>query len=470
MIPLIPMKGEKRQMTKRQHPQKRQSGFPSESSPGYEDPSLSYDPDYEAYLAERRRQQRARKRRRERERRRRRNRRIALMVLVLVGLFAAGMTVRGLHKPFSGNAEKAPALSSSASPSAAAAEEALPASTSAEEADAEASSTGSTSSYAALLAGGYAFTETPNTAILSSVASTIGTVNAEGAFNDDAVTMDEAKQSSIESSVAAGFSGEGNDYAASPYFILVNADTNEIVSERDAAVKMFPASMTKVMTILVAAEHLKSEASLQDSVTISQEVCDESYLTGSSYVGFAPGDVTTVEDLFYGAILPSGADAAIALADYTAGTEDAFAALMNEKAAELGIGGTTHFTNCVGTFDVSHYTTAQDMAVIMKAAVENDFCRQVLSAHTYTIPGTAQTPAGFDLSNWFLRKIEDRDTNGSVLCGKTGYVKQSGNCAVSLEEGDDGHHYILVTAKVWDGWRCIYDQAAIYQKYVRSGS
>ena len=84
-------------MTKRQHPQKRQkrqSGFPSESSPGYEDPSLSYDPDYEAYLAERRRQQRARKRRRERERRRRRNRRIALMVLVLVGLFAAGMTVQ----------------------------------------------------------------------------------------------------------------------------------------------------------------------------------------------------------------------------------------------------------------------------------------------------------------------------------------------------------------------------------------
>lgn len=463
-------------MAERRSHHRTQSGYPPAEDPasdplscGYEDP-VSWDPAYEAYLAERRRRQRAKRRRRERERRRKRNQRIALLVLALIGLFAAGMTARGLRNPSAEQSPEETAATASTAAAAAAAEASAAPSETSEAEQADSASFGDSSDYAALLADGYTFSQTPDTVLLSSVSSTIGTVNADGSFRSDAVTMDEAKQSSIASSVAAGFSGEGNDYVASPYFILVDADTNQIIAGRDPTVQMFPASMTKVMTILVAAEHLSSEASLQDAVTISQEVCDESYLTGSSYVGFAPGDVTTVGDLFYGAILPSGADAAIALADYIAGSEDAFAALMNEKAAELGIGDTTHFVNCVGTFDNNHYTTAQDMAVIMKAAVENDFCRQVLSAHTYTIPGTAGTPAGFDLSNWFLRKIEDRDTHGTVLCGKTGYVKQSGNCAVSFEEGDDGHHYLLVTAKVWDGWRCIYDQAAIYQKYVGAGS
>ncbi|MGN1024246.1 MAG: D-alanyl-D-alanine carboxypeptidase family protein [Lachnospiraceae bacterium] len=412
------------------------------------------------------RRRRARARRRARQRRRRRNRRIAAGIAILAILLVAVLVIRH-HK--SEVPEEVPAdtavTESSASAITSPAEE-----TAASAPTESASESSSESAYASLLADGYAFTETEQTAVLSEVSSTIGSASQNGPLTDQAVTMDEAKASALASSEAAGFSGVENDYVASPNAILVNADTNEVVAERDGTARIFPASMTKVMTILVAAEHLSSDEALSDTVTISQEVCDESYVTGSSYVGFAPGDSVTVGDLFYGAILPSGADAAIALADYIAGSEEAFADLMNEKAQELGISETTHFTNCVGTYSADHYTTARDMAVIMKAAAENDFCRQVLSTHTYTIPGTQGTPAGFDLSNWFLRKIENKDTNGTVLCGKTGYVQKAGNCAVSFLEGDDGKHYICVTARAWDGWRCIYDQVALYAHYVGAGT
>jgi D-alanyl-D-alanine carboxypeptidase (penicillin-binding protein 5/6) len=104
---------------------------------------------------------------------------------------------------------------------------------------------------------------------------------------------------------------------------------------------------------------------------------------------------------------------------------------MNEKLEELGIADTAHFTNCIGLYDDNHYCTAYDMAVIMKAAVENELCREVLSAHTYTTSSTEQHPDGITISNWFLRRIEDKDSGGLVLCGKTGFVNQSGSCAVS---------------------------------------
>ena len=105
--------------------------------------------------------------------------------------------------------------------------------------------------------------------------------------------------------------------------------------------------MTKVMTLLVAVEQMQNpEENLKDKVTITQEICDESYRSGSSFVGYGVDDEATVEDLLYGAILPSGADAAMALAEYTSGSQEAFAELMNQKAKELGISDTTHFTNC----------------------------------------------------------------------------------------------------------------------------
>ena len=167
----------------------------------------------------------------------------------------------------------------------------------------------------------------------------------------------------------------------------------------------------------------------------------------------------------YGTILPSGADAALGLAYYIAGSEEAFVELMNEKLEALGLSDSAHFTNCIGLYDENHYCTIYDMAMMMEAAMDNELCREVMSAHTYTTSSTAVHPDGITISNWFLRRIEDKDTGGEVVCGKTGYVVQSGNCAVSYGVDASGNNYICATADSTSGWRCIYDHVALYKEF-----
>ena len=249
----------------------------------------------------------------------------------------------------------------------------------------------------------------------------------------------------------------------SSHAILISLSENRILSERDAHSQMYPASMTKIMTVLVAAEHLKN---IDDTVTITAEEEDYSYSNDCSNVGFSVGEVIPVKDLFYGTILPSGADAADALAIYTAGSQEAFVEMMNEECKKLGISETTHFTNPVGIYADDHYSTAYDMAVIINAAVHNDLCREVMSTHTYTTVKTSEHPDGITISNWFLRRIEDKDSGGTVICGKTGYVVQSGNCAASYAEDAAGNGYICVTGGSTSAWRCIKDHVALYKKYM----
>ncbi|MCI2056699.1 MAG: D-alanyl-D-alanine carboxypeptidase [Oscillibacter sp.] len=254
----------------------------------------------------------------------------------------------------------------------------------------------------------------------------------------------------------------GEDFS-SEYAVLIDLETNTILAQKGAQERINPASMTKILTVLVAAEHVTD---LDDAFTITLDITDYCYRNECSVAGFENGETVSVRDLFYGTALPSGADAALALAQYVAGSEEAFVAMMNEKAEELGIGATAHFTNCIGVYDTDHYCSVYDMAVILKAAEENELCRAVLSARTYTTSATTQHPEGMVLSNWFLRRIEDKD-NGSVevVCAKTGYVTQAGSCAASYAVAQDGHEYLCVTAKTYSSWRCIYDHVALYKQF-----
>ena len=249
--------------------------------------------------------------------------------------------------------------------------------------------------------------------------------------------------------------------------ILIDESTDTIVASKGAKEIISPASMTKVLTVLVAAEHL-TEEQLDDTFTMTLEVTDYAYVHDCSAVGFLDEEKIPVRDLFYGTILPSGGDAAVGLATYVAGSQEAFVELMNEKLEELGLSETAHFTNCVGLYDEDHYCTVYDMAIIMKAAMQNEFCREVLSAHTYTTSPTEQHPEGITISNWFLRRIEDKETGGEVVGAKTGYVVQSRNCAVSYGTFAEGKPYICVTAGSHSSWRCIYDQVEIYTRYIDS--
>lgn len=256
---------------------------------------------------------------------------------------------------------------------------------------------------------------------------------------------------------------------ASKYGVVIDVDNEKIVAQKGSKKQIYPASMTKVMTVLVAAEHISKEQ-LSDKVKITLDITDYCYSHDCSAVGFSKNENVTVEDLFYGTILPSGADAGVALATYVAGSHDAFVDMMNEKAVELGIGETTHFTNCVGIYDDNHYSTVYDMAKIMKAASENELCMKVLNARTYTTSKTKKHPKGILISNWFLRRIEDKNINGEILYAKTGFVNQSGNCAVSMAQDGEGHSYICVTAGSTSSWKCIYDQVELYHTYMKKSS
>ena len=442
--------------------------------------SLGSDPDWGDDSQERRRQDQERRvrrksRRARRERELRRRKRIAATVICVGAAGAVALAVFLIGKG-RGGAETSAALTASTEAAADIAE------TAATEDPGTAETTAAEPSQNNADVP-YVFHETADTVQLGKSLTDISIYDAQRHIESDS-SLDSSQSASSEDGEDgenAGMSGtdsltdtekeeaaKASDYVDSQYAILINTDTGEILAERNAFDRIVPASMTKVMTLLVAVEQMQNpEENLKDKVKITQEICDESYRSGSSFVGYGVDDEATVEDLLYGAILPSGADAAMALAEYTSGSQEAFAQLMNQKAEELGISDTTHFTNCVGLYDENHYSTVYDMSVIMRAAIDNELCKKVLSTHTWTTGATKANPDGIQISNWFLRRIEDHDTNGTVLCGKTGFVNESGNCAVSYQEGNSGTGYIACTALTYNQWRCIYDHVALYKTYTK---
>lgn len=281
-----------------------------------------------------------------------------------------------------------------------------------------------------------------------------------------AVLSDSIGQIKVPLAKETGSTRQVGGEILSTHAVLVDLDSNSIAAQKNAKERMNPASMTKILTVLVAAEQLENPRQRQDDTfTITLDITDYSYVNKCSIAGFDRDETVTVKDLFYGTILPSGADAAVGLATYVAGSQEDFVKLMNQKLEDLGLADTAHVTNCVGLYDEEHYCSVYDMAVILRAALANDYCREVLSAHTYTTSKTEQHPEGITISNWFLRRIEDKDTGGEVVCGKTGYVVQSDHCAASYYESGDGKRYICVTAGASSPWRCIYDQVELYQNY-----
>ena len=152
--------------------------------------------------------------------------------------------------------------------------------------------------------------------------------------------------------------------------------------------------------------------------------------------------------------------------DSKEGIEEAFVDMMNQELEKMGLSETTHFTNCVGIYNDDHYSTPYDMAMILKAAMDNDLCREVLGTRTYTTSKSKPHPDGITISNWFLRRIEDKDTHSEIIGAKTGFVNQSGSCAASMAQTPDGKEYICVTAGSTSSWRCIYDHVDIYDAFL----
>ena len=255
----------------------------------------------------------------------------------------------------------------------------------------------------------------------------------------------------------------GEDFP-SEFAVLADGETGEILAEKGSDQLLSPASMTKVLTLLVAAE---SVTDWERVFVMDRETADFCFRHDCSVVGYEVGEEVPARELLYGCILSSGADASLGLAALSAGSQEAFVERMNEKAAELGLSEGAHFTNCVGLYAPEHRCTARDMALILRSAMENELCREVLTAKRYHTAATEFHPQGQDLSNWFLRRIEDKDCgNAEVLAAKTGYVAESGSCAASYAQDADGRGYLCVTGNAHSAWRAIYDHVELYRSYV----
>ena len=248
--------------------------------------------------------------------------------------------------------------------------------------------------------------------------------------------------------------------------VLVDVQSGTVLAEKGMDEKIYPASMTKVMTLLVAAENLPD---LDAAFTMTQAIIDPLYLAGASMAGFVNGETVTMRDLLYGAVVPSGAEATEALAQAVAGSEEAFVAMMNEKAAALGLTN-THFMNTSGLHDENHYSTVREIALILQAALENETCAEILSAENYRASETEQHPDGLAMTNKFLYRVHhEYALNGAeITAAKTGYTAEAMNCCASAGTTPDGRSVICVTANAWTGEFCIEDHIALYTKYCGS--
>ena len=180
------------------------------------------------------------------------------------------------------------------------------------------------------------------------------------------------------SHVTASASGKEPQIAGTSAIIYIG-DTGETLWQKDSTQRMQPASMTKLLTCLIAAENLDLDKVI--------EISYEATLPEPTKMYLQPGEKITVKDLMYATLLESANDGAEALAIATAGSVDAFAVMMNEKAEALGCTG-SNFVNPSGLPDENHYSTAKDMAIIAYAAMQNKTVRDVAGTAEYTISAT----------------------------------------------------------------------------------
>lgn len=259
----------------------------------------------------------------------------------------------------------------------------------------------------------------------------------------------------------------------SSFAALADLSTGEIIASRKADDVIYPASMTKVMTLIVVVENLPSEASLQDVITVSAEVYDDMRAQGSSGVGMEAGEQLTVESMLYALMLKSDGIAACELARYVAGSEADFVTLMNRKAEQMGL-TKTHFENPTGLFHKDHKTTSREIATIMTYAMNMRLCRKILMTQSYTAPCVGADGKTFHYNLYHnlivtqFDKITPNQPNAvKVAAGKTGFTDESRYCLVTYAEAPDGHGYVCVTAKCAGYSECIADYLTIYNTYAK---
>ncbi len=214
--------------------------------------------------------------------------------------------------------------------------------------------------------------------------------------------------------------------------ILVEQSTGSLIYAKDATKMMYPASSTKLMTALLTLEHTR----MDEIVTYSWKAVNTIGFN-ASHIGMRTDERLSVRDSLHGLLLPSANEVANALAEHIAGSVEAFADMMNEKAQELGAVN-THFVNPNGLHHDQHYTCAYDLYLIMQACIANEEFIEIDSKPAYFRP--ADELLGKDIpmgtTNMLIRTSSEY-YNDAVVCGKTGYTEQAGRVLVTYASKDD---------------------------------
>lgn len=238
--------------------------------------------------------------------------------------------------------------------------------------------------------------------------------------------------------------------------ILINMDNNEVIFEKNSEDKVLIASLTKMMTALVSIENIDN---YDEKIIITSDM-----ISGIDYdyskVGFKQGDVVTYNDILYGILLKSGADATNIAAISTSGSIDSFVEKMNEKAKELKMNN-THFTNTIGIDNENHYSTAKDLSILLKYAFNNKKFKEIFTSESYITTDSKHN------MNGPLKYIHNDEFKMDYVVGaKTGYTKAAGYCLASISKYKN-HDYLLITigADSKDTKQYFIDSKNIYEYY-----
>ncbi|KGK82452.1 peptidase M15 [Desulfosporosinus sp. HMP52] len=232
------------------------------------------------------------------------------------------------------------------------------------------------------------------------------------------------------------------DKLNSPNAILIRLKDHTVLMRKNSEEKIYPASLTKIMTAIVAIENLPD---LKGEIKLTNSTFRGLYEADASMAGFQPGEQVRAIDLLYGVMLPSGAECCNGLADQIAGSEQNFVKLMNQKAVGLGMKN-TKFENSTGLHNANHYTTVQDLAILLSYALKNSTFREIFTSSRHSTQPTNKHPGGITFYSTMFEDLNNQNiTGGEILGGKTGYTDEAGLCLASLARVGK-EEYILISA------------------------
>ncbi|WP_312640853.1 serine hydrolase [Hydrogenoanaerobacterium sp.] len=244
--------------------------------------------------------------------------------------------------------------------------------------------------------------------------------------------------------------------AASDAYVVMDAETGQVLIEKNMEKKEFPASITKVLTVALGLENGK----LEDSVNVTQDAVF-AIEPNSSHIALQPDEIVTLKDLVYATMLPSANDAANVIAEHIGGTMKDFAELMNKKAEELGCAD-THFVNASGLPDDDHYTTAYDMALITKYAIGVPGFMDVFGMQdTYTLQPTNKQPKQRKFATEHMMLVQSKYYYEGTLGGKLGWTQEAKHTSVTLAE-KNGMKLICVVMKAAQKYDKFTDSIALF--------